>query len=93
MSDGQTVYYIWNEWFDKFWSVKCENREIGKLYGSGSQDTVGTIEPRMQDQLDIPVSRVTMIQSCLVEIGFYITNVINFWILLPHMHGDINKFC
>ena len=56
----------------------CENREIGKVYGNGSQDTVGTIKLRIQDQLGIPVSRVTMIQSCLVEIGFYITNVINF---------------
>ena len=63
LSDGQTVYYIWDEWFDKFWSVMCGDREIGKVYGNGSQDTVGTIKLRIQDQLGIPTSCVTITRN------------------------------
>ena len=65
LSDGQTVCYL-KEMCDysTCWPVMSGNIEVGRVYGD-SQDTVGTVKLRIQDQLGIPASCIKVTKTGL----------------------------
>ena len=58
LSNGQTDIYVKDKCFNECWPVWQADKEIGKVYGDASQDTVRTIKLRVQDQLAIPAGIV-----------------------------------
>ena len=63
LSDDQTVCYL-EEMCDysTCWPVMSGNIEVGRVYGD-SGDAVGTVKLRIQDQLGIPASCITVTKS------------------------------
>ena len=60
LTDGQTVCYLEDKPdYSIYWPVKNGKVEIGKVYGD-EKDFVRVIKLRVQDQLGIPASYVTI---------------------------------
>ena len=60
LSDGHIVCYIEDKReHNRYWLVRKEKVEIGKVFGE-LEDTARTMKLRIQDQLGIPVSCVTI---------------------------------
>ena len=59
-SDGQVVCYLEDKSeYSTFWPVKRNDVEIGRVYGD-KEDTVDTVKLRIQDQLNVPASCISV---------------------------------
>ena len=67
LSDDQIVCYFEDKHdYFAFWPVTCGKVQIGMVYGD-IEDTVRTVKLRIQDQLVIPASHVSISREKRVE--------------------------
>ena len=69
LSGDETICYLEDKCdYKEFWPVKRGKQEIGKVYGDKG-DTVRTVKLRVQDQLGILVSRISVTRREISVIG------------------------
>ena len=67
LSDDQIVCYFEDKrYYFAFWPVTCEKVQVGMVYGD-VEDTARTVKLRIQDQLGIPASHVSISKEKRVE--------------------------